>query len=764
MTLTACFLDRARPVAESPNSGRVPSSSHPPVWVQHNPVYEPWKSDPDSRLLWVTGPPACGKSVIALHLFEKDVPTVAESKVYYHSFSPVEHDAEDAFSVAARSILSQILADDPDTHTILPDFSRFLEEITSGEPLTLNSAYARDGAGPGRLSVFCILDGPDSVIDKPDMVDCFGEFLDALLRGNHGYDFKVLITCRPIFSGLKASFAKSLVIRLENHIPEFERCLETYLRRHLPMSENVLLHTHKALDGSFLAASTLVSRVKNQEIDLDAVDYERSRCLRELLTATLYVSYGAALSRAGHSVPLAIKMLGLLSVAARRLTRDELVGLACSTEDEARAAKSLIDGRCDGFLSVDSDAHIGLVGLFGIRLFILAKYRDAFHNMPSQQEMVQKCLNQLLSSARVKSNSARYWYHHVNKIPSHFGIFAKAGQPPEPTTSPFWNQLLNVIKPTSPELKIWFPLSWRATYPTETLPDDFIVDLGLNDLMVASYFGLAGAITVMRSSGTLAPNGREMVEARDRSGQTAMHITSREGHVGVIKALAGIGPAAINIGDSQGQTPLHLATKIRHSAIVRFLVQPSNLNTNINATDSRGQTPLHYAAQWGDAKTTEVLLDANVTVDIEDYDNQTPRMCATSVLNDLETRAGTGTTNDQQLEERSAVLGLLEKAEKAGRRWLRDNQDQIKWLHLPANNMLLIEVLMKQFEPDIFPSGTRDDILRRDAWLDCQHRGSKGNYHATFMKPQCGQLPVSDPALASSEIRMPTCIRPSTSL
>ncbi|KAM7219551.1 hypothetical protein V8F06_005106 [Rhypophila decipiens] len=808
--LRSCFTRDFDPEKQLENVHRAEPDT---VWVQHNAVYEAWKSDPDSRVLWVTGPPACGKSVIARHLFEKDLPSVAESKVYYHSFSPVEHNAEDPFSVAARSISSQILAGDPDTHRIIPDFSHFLEEITSGDPLALNSASARDGAGPGRLSVFCILDGPDSVVtvDKPEMADCFGEFLDALLSGNHSYDFKVLITCRPIFPRLEASVSKSLVLRLENHMSEFERCLETYLRAQLSMSEKVLVQTHKACDGSFLAASTLVSRVKIQEFDLDAEDFERNRCLHDLLTATLNEPYKAALSRTGHSVPLATKMLEFLSAAARRLTRDELVGIACSNEDEATAAQSLIDGRCDGFLSVDSHAHIGLVGVFGIPRFISPKYRVAFRNMPIHREMAQKCLDLLLSSARSKSNTvatgvdssfldyaARYWYNHANKVPMPPPLIPSKVVAPGSTTSPFWNRVLKLCKPASPELKVWFPLSWRATYPANTLPDDFIVDLGLNDLMVASYFGLAGAITVMRSYGTLAPNEREMSEARDRNGQTAMHIAARKGHAGVVRALARIESAAINIGDSQGQTPLHLATKNRHYAVVQFLVRGADLKTNINATDSRGQTPLHYAAQWGGEKITGALLDANVTVDIEDCDNQTPRMCASGILSDLETRADTGTTSGPQLEERAAVLGLLEKAEKAGtalhdalkthrsaadrafdieavtfdqnfssrnsvrfsvedfltgtgRQWLRDNQGQIKWLHLPANNMLWIEVLMKQFEPDIFPGGTRDDILRRDAWLDCQHRGSRGYSHATFMKPQCGQLPVSDPALASSE-------------
>ncbi|KAK4212034.1 hypothetical protein QBC37DRAFT_401872 [Rhypophila decipiens] len=808
--LRSCFTRDFDPEKQLENVHRAEPDT---VWVQHNAVYEAWKSDPDSRVLWVTGPPACGKSVIARHLFEKDLPSVAESKVYYHSFSPVEHNAEDPFSVAARSILSQILAGDPDTHRILPDFSHFLEEITSGDPLALNSASARDGAGPGRLSLFCILDGPDSVVtvDKPEMADCLGEFLDALLSGNHSYDFKVLITCRPIFPRLEASVSKSLVLRLENHMSEFERCLETYLRAQLSMSEKVLVQTHKACDGSFLAASTLVSRVKIQEFDLDAEDFERNRCLHDLLTATLNEPYKAALRRTGHSVPLATKMLEFLSAAARRLTRDELVGIACSNEDEATAAQSLIDGRCDGFLSVDSHAHIGLVGVFGIPRFISPKYRVAFRNMPIHREMAQKCLDLLLSSARSKSNTvatgfdssfldyaARYWYNHANKVPMPPPLIPSKVVAPGSTNSPFWNRVLKLCKPASPELKVWFPLSWRATYPANTLPDDFIVDLGLNDLMVASYFGLASAITVMRSYGTLAPNEREMSEARDRNGQTAMHIAARKGHAGVVRALARIESAAINIGDSQGQTPLHLATKNRHYAVVQFLVRGADLKTNINATDSRGQTPLHYAAQWGGEKITGALLDANVTVDIEDCDNQTPRMCASGILSDLETRADTGTTSGPQLEERAAVLGLLEKAEKAGtalhdalkthrsaadrafdieavtfdqdfssrnsvrfsvedfltgtgRQWLRDNQGQIKWLHLPANNMLWIEVLMKQFEPDIFPGGTRDDILRRDAWLDCQHRGSRGYSHATFMKPQCGQLPVSDPALASSE-------------
>jgi len=55
-----------------------------------------------------------------------------------------------------------------------------------------------------------------------------------------------------------------------------------------------------------------------------------------------------------------------------------------------------------------------------------------------------------------------------------------------------------------------------------------------------------------------------------------------------------------------------------------------------------------------------------------------------------------------------------------------------------------VEALLKQFEHDTFDHGTRNRILRKEAWANCLHRGSKGYYHATFMKPQCQVVSIDD--------------------
>ena len=85
------------------------------------------------------------------------------------------------------------------------------------------------------------------------------------------------------------------------------------------------------------------------------------------------------------------------------------------------------------------------------------------------------------------------------------------------------------------------------------------------------------------------------VNAKEKYGNTPLHIAATAGGVGIAELLISKG-AKVNARDDIGETPLHIAATAGGVGIAELLISKG---AKVNARDDIGETPLHIAATAG---------------------------------------------------------------------------------------------------------------------------------------------------------------------
>jgi ankyrin repeat protein len=97
---------------------------------------------------------------------------------------------------------------------------------------------------------------------------------------------------------------------------------------------------------------------------------------------------------------------------------------------------------------------------------------------------------------------------------------------------------------------------------------------------------------------------KALVNVKDSSGKTPLHIASQEGHKNIAELLL-VNKADVNAKANDGATPLHWAAAKGHKDVVEFLI--SN-KADVNAKDSSyGDTALKLAVSGGFTDVAELL-------------------------------------------------------------------------------------------------------------------------------------------------------------
>jgi len=89
----------------------------------------------------------------------------------------------------------------------------------------------------------------------------------------------------------------------------------------------------------------------------------------------------------------------------------------------------------------------------------------------------------------------------------------------------------------------------------------------------------------------------------------ALHISSRHGHVDVVKQL--LEKSEIDATDQKGNTALILAAKYGHSKVTRLLISSG---AEVNAKNFHNWTALHWAAKYGHLEVMTLLINSGADV------------------------------------------------------------------------------------------------------------------------------------------------------
>ena len=115
------------------------------------------------------------------------------------------------------------------------------------------------------------------------------------------------------------------------------------------------------------------------------------------------------------------------------------------------------------------------------------------------------------------------------------------------------------------------------------------------------------------------------INAKNKDGNTPLHLAAREGHENVVKLLVEAG-VDIKAKDKYGNTPLHFAAREGNENMAKLLV---DAKAGVNKKNSIGDTPLHFAAGRGHEDVARFLVEAGADVKAKDSWGSTPLDAAT---------------------------------------------------------------------------------------------------------------------------------------
>ncbi|KAJ5876417.1 uncharacterized protein N7529_002001 [Penicillium soppii] len=176
-----------------------------------------------------------------------------------------------------------------------------------------------------------------------------------------------------------------------------------------------------------------------------------------------------------------------------------------------------------------------------------------------------------------------------------------------------FKKLIQPQIPNEPDSLGRWPLHLAAERGNKDMVRDLLplVDLNLRcsygqtALHRAAWGGSAAVVK------ELLQNGSDAI-AKDKDGNTALHIAAQMGFAPVAKLL--IEKSDVNVNSCNNLTPLHLAAINGHTTVAELLV-----GANIEAKDNKiGWTPLHYAAENGDRDLVKFLIELGAAVNAED--------------------------------------------------------------------------------------------------------------------------------------------------
>ena len=106
-----------------------------------------------------------------------------------------------------------------------------------------------------------------------------------------------------------------------------------------------------------------------------------------------------------------------------------------------------------------------------------------------------------------------------------------------------------------------------------------------------------------------------LVDAKDKHGNTALHLAVRFDRPEILEKLKDLNPRAAN---NEEETPLHVAARYRRTAVLEAFLELFRKDLKIQQRKKTGETVLHVAATMGEVDQVKLLIDTGADLLIED--------------------------------------------------------------------------------------------------------------------------------------------------
>ncbi|PVH92326.1 hypothetical protein DM02DRAFT_605485 [Periconia macrospinosa] len=582
-------------------------------WLIQHPHYQAWFADADHPLLWISGGPGKGKTMLAIYITEVLQPVVdaADNVLLYYFCSNRDKNRNTALTIM-RGILHQWI----DLHPHLAKDIKNSFEGTETSKYTISSFVSLWRVFLTLLQqstssqVVCVLDGLD---------ECEKESLRQLLEAVENYlsksgekakpRLKFIILSRPQPAVLESKLGQYQQIQLDTSDTEISHDVERYIfakvaelasEQNLPqeMVAQVRQTLLAGADGTFLWVGFVANELQGRSWSkIDEVLRNVPKGLGGI--------YQRLLQQIGDKEAL-VPILQWVVLAARPLTLEELTVAAGIKTAGTLAATQVTKNRLrfGGLLvKVEGDV-VNLVHESAKEFFqsdqVNIKGIDMFHmSQNTHKTLMQICLAHI---ERGYGNPGT-----INGMSGHDPFLSYASQ--------YWpvhfHHAIDVIDAPSEFSRLFFRVDssvrdewWKVYWEQEKnggSPPSFTL------LHLAAYFG-----NVPWAKWLISKHAR-LISRKDNYSRTPLSWAVNQGHREMVELLLDHG-ARVNFKDRSMLTALHIAVTGQHRDVVSVLLE-HGANLEAKAEHGDTDTPLMRAILANSREMTQKLLEHGARVD-----------------------------------------------------------------------------------------------------------------------------------------------------
>ena len=577
-------------------------------WILTHEQYRSWLVEDDSRLLWLSGAPGIGKTMISNFLVEELTPiaerTPQMTLAYY--FCDDKRQERRTATAIIRGLLLQVLRQRPILFKHIQESFEMSRDSLFTNFHALWRIFVAIVNDPEVGEVCCLVDALDECEKDSRQLFLFGLKELYCSQQSNIASVKFIITSRRDIEIVESLSAVSPAIRhlqidsgkVNRDVSKFINTKVNELSALKGYSAGLKKDIKRALTdkagGTFLYVSLVLGLLKRTRAQ--SLVREKLKSLPEDLNNL----YDKILSQIDQDcAEIAIFVFRWVAVATRPLTVEQLAMARALSEwktnrlppdDHLDELKDIFKC-CEPLVTLDTDHDtINLVHQ-SAKDYLLSAYLQEkrglshYHVIPESTNLLMfRTCWKFLSFEECKQGTIltdRGAYRYLDTKPfgdEHFFQYALpqwqehaiAASPALAVDSGFWKTNL-------------------AESPT------------LRDALLLGAAARGGCVIVQR----LLENGAQ-IDSRDEHKSTPFLLASREGHEKVLALLLERGNAGTNSPDIDGRTPLHEAAAAGHTAVVKLLLSQDDIG--VNSQGKFGRTPLSCAAENGYEVVVKFLL------------------------------------------------------------------------------------------------------------------------------------------------------------
>lgn len=587
-------------------------------WLTRHPSYQEWLEGADPPLLWISGGPGKGKTMLAIYITEELQPVVdsVQGVLLYYFCSNRDKHRNTAVTIM-RGLIHQWI-------NLHPHLAQYIQNYFDGSETTkytisnFNSLWRLFStilhkSGPSQ--VVCVLDGLDEC-EKESLKQLLDALEEQFLESNEKLAprLKVIVLSRPQPALLESKLGQHRRIKLDDSDMEVGKDVEKYITAKVAelasehiLSEDMLQQVQQALmagaDGTFLWVGFVADELKGKSWDN----------IKDILRR-VPKGLGGVYRRLLHQVEDKEKLVPILQwivLAARPMTVDELTAAAEIKASNALTPTEITKARlasCGLLVKIDGDV-VNLVHESAREFFqseqINTEGIDIFHmNHTTHRNLMRTCLA-LIERSYKSPGSINIAALHNNFLtyaslywPEHFRHAFDPAEARVEFSRPFF-------RAESPVREDWWSFYWDQEQYGGAPPSFTLLHL-------AAYFGnLAWAKMLLKHYVSDNIPFRRQTSRKDSYGRTPLFWAATQGHRDVVELLLDHG-ANINSKDLNKLTALHIAVTGGHKDVVSLLLDRS---AKIEDRGNYGDTPLARAIQANSKDIVKLLLERGARVD-----------------------------------------------------------------------------------------------------------------------------------------------------